>query len=181
MEACDYYDLLELPPDADIADIQKSYRYLKNLYSGDSIEIIALNDDFSQELRQDYLARLDNAYEQLSELLKGNKPVAVVHPVTMDNELQSWIDDFKCLTGATLRSIRERVGIELKDIFAATRIQPQYLDDIENEAFSTFRAEVFLRSYLVEYSRFLALDPQRVLADYMPRYRTWATMTHQPD
>ena len=179
MEACDCYNLLELPPDADITDIQKNYRYLKNLYSGDSIEIIALNDDFSQELRQDYLTRLDDAYEQLSELSKNSKPASATHPVNIDNELRSWVDSLKCLTGAILRSIRERMGIELKDIFAATRIQPQYLDDIENEVFSSFRAEVFLRSYLIEYSRFLALDPQRVLNDYMPRYRAWASTAHQ--
>ncbi len=174
MEACKYYDLLELPPDAAIADIHKNYSYLKNLYSGDSIELTALNDDFSQELREDYLSRLDEAYEKLSELLKNNKPASILRTVNIDDELLCWIRSINCLTGAALKSIRKRMGIELKDIFAATRIQPQYLDDIENEVFSSFRAEVFLRSYIVEYSRFLSLDTQRVLADYMPRYRFWA-------
>lgn len=70
-----------------------------------------------------------------------------------------------------LRSIRERMGVELRDIFAASRIQPQYLEDIENERFDSFHAEVYLRSYLIEYTRFLALDTEKVLADYLPRYR----------
>jgi hypothetical protein len=175
MEAClKYYDLLELPTDATIADIQKNYRYLKNLYSGDSIEITALNDDFSQEIRLDYLSRLDDAYENLSVLLEGNKPASLARSVSIDDELRCWIRDIGCLSGAVLRTIRERMGVEIKDIFTATRIQPQYLDDIENEAFDSFRAEVYLRSYLVEYTRFLSLDTQKVLGDYMPRYRSWA-------
>jgi cytoskeletal protein RodZ len=63
------------------------------------------------------------------------------------------------------------MGVDIKEIFSATRIQPQYLDDIENERFSSFRAEVFLRSYLIEYARYLSLDTHKVLADYLPRYR----------
>jgi hypothetical protein len=43
------------------------------------------------------------------------------------------------------------------------------------------RAKVFLRSYIVEYTRFLSLDTQRVLADYMPRYRFWAANQSNQD
>jgi Helix-turn-helix domain len=169
-----YFDLLELPPESGIEEIHKNYNYLKELYSGDSIEISALNSDFSEQLRQDYLSRLDDAHEKLNQLLENQKPAPTCKVVTMDDELQEWVEHITCFSGAALKSIRERMGVDLKDIFDATRIQPQYLEYIEGECFEFFRAEVYLRSYIIEYTRFLLLDTQRVLADYLPRYRSWA-------
>jgi len=166
-----YFDLLELSPEATIDDIRKNYSDLKTLYSGDSIEITALNGDYSQELIEDYLSRLDDAYEKLNLLLENKRPEVVIKSVMMDDGMCDWIKSINCFTGVALRTIRERMGVDLKEIFAATRIQPQYLEYIENEQFSSFRAEVYLRSYIIEYTRFLSLDTQRVLADYLPRYR----------
>ncbi|MEI6218578.1 MAG: helix-turn-helix domain-containing protein [bacterium] len=166
-----YFDLLDLSPEATIDEIRKNYSDLKALYSGDSIEITALNEDYSQELIQDYLLRLDCAYEELSLLLENKRPVVIKKTLTMDDGMSDWIKSINNFTGVALRTIRERMGVDVKEIFAATRIQPQYLEDIENEKFSSFRAEVYLRSYLIEYTRFLSLDTEKVLADYLPRYR----------
>jgi len=166
-----YYDLLELPLEATIEEIRKNYSDLKALYSGESIEIKALNTDFSRELQQDFLFRLDDAYAQLALLLENKRPAVIKTAVTIDDGLRDWIKNINCFTGTALRNIRERMGVDLKDIFAASRIQPQYLEDIENEQFGSFRAEVYVRSYLIEYTRFLSLDTRKVLADYLPRYR----------
>jgi cytoskeletal protein RodZ len=92
----------------------------------------------------------------------------------MDDGVRAWIEGIASFSGAALKGVRERMNVGLEDMFTATRIQPQYLEAIEEECFATFRAEVYLRSYLVEYTRFLSLDTRRVLADYMPRYRAWA-------
>jgi len=175
-----YFDLLELSPEAGIEDIRKNHDYLKNLYSGDSIEIIALNTDFSQELRQEYLTRLDDAHEKLTQLLENKKPAVAQTAVRLDDELCGWISTIACFSGAALKSVRERMAVDLKELFTATRIQLQYLEDIENERFESFRAEVYLRSYLIEYTRFLSLDTPRVLADYLPRYRSWAASRAKP-
>lgn len=173
MEACNsFFELLELTPEASSEDIRKNYLRLKNLYSGDSIEIAALNSDFFEELRQDFLSRLENAYEQL--YLRPVSNNRVQQSLSMDDELCDWVKNLNRFTGAVLRTIRERMGVELMAIFNATRVQPQYLEDIENERFESFRAEVFLRSYIIEYTRFLSLDSRTVLADYLPRYRAWA-------
>lgn len=166
-----YYDLLELSPDATLEEILKNYSDLKSLYSEDSNEIRALNTDFSLELQQDFLSRLDEAYEGLTHLLENRRPSAIKKAVTMDAGLSDWIKNITCYTGGVLKNIRRRMGVDLQDIFAVSRIQPQYLDDIENENFGSFRAEVYLRSYLIEYTRFLSLDTQSVLSDYLPRYR----------
>jgi hypothetical protein len=169
-----YFDLLELTPEAGIEDVRKNYAYLKKLYSGDSIEIAALNSDFSQDLRQDFLSRLDEAHENLIMLLENKKPVTPSQAKPIDENLQVWLSGINCFSGAALKSVREKMGIDLKAIFAVTRIQTNYLEDIENELFNSFKAEVYLKSYLIEYTRFLALDTQKILADYLPRYRSWA-------
>ena len=166
-----YYDLLELTPETTTEEIEKKYTTLRTLYSGDSIEIAALNADYPQDMQEEFLLRLDDAYETLKLMLEERKSVVIKKTVVIDEELSEWIKGINCFNGVALKKIRERLGVELKDIFAATRIQPQYLEDIENERFGSFRAEVFLRSYIVEYTRFLSLDTQAVLADYLPRYR----------
>ena len=168
-----YFDILELPPEAGIEDVKKNYTYLKNLYSGDSIEITALNSDFSQELQQEYLTRLDEANENLILILENKKPELPAQAKNIDEDLKGWLAGINCFSGAALKSVREKMGIDLKDMFAVTRIQPEYLEDIENEVFDSFRAEVYLRSYIIEYTRYLSLDTNKVLADYLPRYRSW--------
>ncbi len=168
-----YYDLLELPPEATIKEIHSKYVYLKNLYSCNPIEIQALNEDFSQELREEYLSRLDDAYEKLVLLMDPKKPARIPQSLKIDEETRHWIEQIGCFDGAALRAVRERLGVDLKEMFVVTRIQPHHLQNIENEVFEFFRAEVILRSFIIEYARFLSLDPQRVLADYMPRYQSW--------
>jgi hypothetical protein len=169
-----YFDFLELTPEATITEIRNSYTHLKSLYSGNSIEIIALNQDFPDELREDYLSRLDEAYEKLSARIENKVQATKPQAVTIDEELRSWIESMGCFSGAALKGVRERIGVDLKDIFAATRIQPRHLKDIEDEAFESFRAEVYLRGFLIEYTHFLGLNTQKVLNDYLPRYRAWA-------
>ncbi|HEY4743062.1 MAG TPA: helix-turn-helix domain-containing protein [Desulfuromonadaceae bacterium] len=169
-----YFDLLELPPEAGIEAIHRNYAYLRALYSGEAIELTALHGDFSPELRQDYLSRLDDAHEKLTLLLENQKPIVTPPTARMDADVRAWIEDIAGFSGAALKSIRERMNVELDDMFSITRIQPQYLDAIENECFDSFPAEVYLRSYLIEYTRFLQLDTRKVLDDYMPRYRAWA-------
>jgi len=175
-----YFALLELPPTATIKEVRNKYRYLKNLYSSDSIEILALNEDFSPELREEFLSRLDDAYEKLILLLEDEKPSQRQQDIKMDDETRLWIEQISCFDGAALRAVRERLGVDLKDMFIVTRIQVHHLQEIETEIFDFFRAEVYLRSFIVEYARFFSLDPQRVLADYMPRYQSWASSSERP-
>jgi len=174
-----YFKILELTTESSLEDIRKRYRYLKKLYSGDSIEVRALHDDFSQEIKEDYLARLDEAFEKVSSLSEKNTPLAKRHGKDMDDEIRLWVAQIECFTGVALKSIRERMNVDLTAIFTITRIKPNFLNDIEYEAFESFRAEAYLRSYLIEYARFFSLDTQRVLNDYLPRYRDWVAKQKQ--
>jgi hypothetical protein len=169
-----YFEILELTPDATLKEIEKRHSHLKNLFSGDAIELTALNYDFHEEIREDYLARLDEANEKLRARFEEHRPVVRPQEITIDAELQTWIESVDCFTGTMLRTVRERTGVELRDIHAVTKIQPEHLKDIEDEQFDSFHAEVYLRSYLIEYSHFFRLNIHKVLNDYLPRYRAWA-------
>lgn len=175
MEECDqYFELLELDPDASLDAIRRRYRYLKTLYGSDSIEIRALNGECYDEVRADYLERLDRAFAVLNSLTSKNKAVAAAPPGRcQDDEHLRWVGQLGCLDGPSLRAVRERLQIDLKTIFSSTRIQPHLLEALEAEDFNSFTAEVYLRSYLIEYSRSLGLDSSKVLNDYLPRYRQW--------
>ncbi|MDP1759019.1 MAG: helix-turn-helix transcriptional regulator, partial [Thermodesulfovibrionales bacterium] len=59
-----------------------------------------------------------------------------------------------------------------KDMAVFTKIRKQYFEDIEREKFSSLPAEVYLRGYIMEYARYLSLDPEKVANDYIGRYRT---------
>jgi len=182
MEGCEkYFDILELPYDASVEDLNRNYNYLKALYSGDAIEITALNSDFSNEISRDYLARLDEAYTKVREGMENRKTTSAQRKVEMGEEVRQWLRQIDRFDGPLLKELRCRMGVELEDIHAVTRIQPEYLACIENEGFSAFRAEAYLRSYLIEYARYLGLDSNRVLADYLPRYRAWSEKDRKPD
>ena len=77
----------------------------------------------------------------------------------------------KSFTGGLLKELREKLGINLKDMASFTKIRKQYFEDIEREKFSSLPAEVYLRGYIMEYARYLSLDPEKVANDYIERYR----------
>ncbi|UCG79226.1 MAG: helix-turn-helix domain-containing protein [Nitrospirota bacterium] len=72
-----------------------------------------------------------------------------------------------------LRQIRERHGVEISDISLATKIRSLYLECIEKEKYESLPPEVYTRGFVVDYARFLQLDPERVAKDYMARFREW--------
>lgn len=72
--------------------------------------------------------------------------------------------------GARLRRSRMNRGVELEEIGRITKITLTYLRAIEEEAFDTLPAEVYVRGFVTAYARAIGLDPKRVAASYMPRF-----------
>lgn len=68
--------------------------------------------------------------------------------------------------GTFLREAREARGIDLRDAAQQTRISINYLRALEEENFAKLPGEVFIRGFLKNYSRFLALDEAEVLQKY---------------
>lgn len=72
--------------------------------------------------------------------------------------------------GSILKIIRERRGLSMDLIADKTKININYLENIEAEKYHQLPAEVFLKSYLSQYARFLGLDAKKVVEDYMRFY-----------
>lgn len=69
--------------------------------------------------------------------------------------------------GENLRREREMRGVTLDEISAATRIGLRFLEAIEAEDFSKLPGGIFNRSFVRAYAKYLGLDEEHVLAEYM--------------
>jgi flagellar biosynthesis protein FlhG len=170
-----YFEALELSPDAQLSEIRNSYLHLKSLYSNDSIVTSAIAYELSEEKRHDIVEQVEEAYTKLIDFFenKGSDPAGSEKPsFVVGEELKQYMSGMKSFSGELLKELREKLGINLKDMAVFTKIRKQYFEDIEREKFSSLPAEVYLRGYIMEYARYLSLDPEKVANDYIERYRS---------
>ena len=171
-----YFDVLELAPGASLTDVRKAYIRLKELYSTDSLAIMAVDDDISGDYKAQVLAQIQEAYHRLRYMLEKkerevNGQTIVVESQEDHPRVASSAEEV--YSGSLLKKIREELQIGLEAVATATRVPLQSLEYIEQENFSGLPAEVFTRGFVVAYARHLALDVESVVADYMQRYREW--------
>ncbi len=115
--------------------------------------------------------------ESWKEIPPENKEtVQFAHaPIKTDVEMPKAVQTFKEtesfegveFRGSILKIIRERRGISLNIVAEKTKININYLENIEAEKYHQLPAEVFLKGYLTQYARFLGLDAKKVIEDYM--------------
>jgi len=172
----EYFEALELNPDAPLSEVRNSYLHLKSLYANDSIVTSAIAYELSEEKRQDILNQIEEAYAKLTDFF-GNKAGDTASKdkpsFIVDEDLKQYLSGITSFTGVLLKEIREKLGVNLKDMAAFTRIRRQYFEDIEKEKFSSLPSEVYLRGYVMEYAKYLSLDPVKVADDYLKKYREW--------
>ncbi len=75
--------------------------------------------------------------------------------------------------GPNLAEIRKRCGVRLRAIWEETKIPIATLENIESENYEALPPEVYVRSFIMAYAKFLSLDPKKAVKDYMERYRVW--------
>ena len=68
--------------------------------------------------------------------------------------------------GRALEKARLRRGKSLEEASRDTMLRIDYLHALETEAFESLGGEVYVRGFLRSYSRYLGLDPAKVLAVY---------------
>jgi len=68
--------------------------------------------------------------------------------------------------GSSLRESRQRQGLELEQVAAATMIRVRYLEALEQEDFELLPAGSYRLSFLREYAEFLGLDGDLYVAEY---------------
>jgi len=190
-KAVNFYELLEVRPDASSMDIINAYRQAKLTYKPESLAAYSLFDEDELEtiragIEQAYLALSSpekrRAYdtllaEQAGTPAKRGVPEPVVshsNVVEMSGEAQSpagiryRMAVATVFPGALLREIREFKGIELATIAEHTKISKQYLRAIEEEDSHHFPEPIYLKGYLKQYAAEIGLDPERVANHYPP-------------
>lgn len=68
--------------------------------------------------------------------------------------------------GRALRRARVQLGKTLDDASRETRVRPDYLDALEHEAWGALQGDVYVRGFLRSYSRYLGLNPDKVVWVY---------------
>jgi DnaJ-class molecular chaperone len=71
------------------------------------------------------------------------------------------------ITGKDLKNLRESLGIELEEIFQATKISPTTLVAIEKDDVANLPPKIYLMSFLKSYAEALQLDPKQVVESYI--------------
>jgi cytoskeletal protein RodZ len=69
--------------------------------------------------------------------------------------------------GENLQREREMRGVSLEEISSATKISVRFLHAIEQEDFAKLPGGIFGRSFIRSYARYLGLDEERVMAEYL--------------
>ncbi len=68
--------------------------------------------------------------------------------------------------GQILREARENKGLTLEEVQAAIRINPRFLQALEEGEYDALPSPVHVRGFLRNYARYLGLDPEPLLARY---------------
>ena len=161
-----FYDILELPSDATLQEVNKTYYFLKELYSTESIVTIPAEGEISAEEGKEILGQIEDAYQKILTLFDIEKK-------SRDKDLTKIIPEVSTFDGETLKMIRKRLNIRLQDMAFSTRVQIRHLENIEEENFNALPVYVYARGFIVAYAKYLSLSPDEVVQDYFEKYNTW--------
>lgn len=161
-----YFEVLELPIDADLSDVKKSYVVLKDIYTKESIVTMSILDDATDEHKNEILEQIEEAYQVLSSLFSDERNKVVDYV----GEMVAGIEVFD---GPSLKMIREKLRFSLDDVAMATRVLRKHLENIEEENFKELPVPVYTRGFVANYAKFLSLEPDEVAASYMEGFQAW--------
>jgi curved DNA-binding protein CbpA len=168
-------ETLELPSDASMLEIKTAYQHLKDLYTKGSIAISPIEDEYPEEAKEEIIRKIDEAYEWLTANYHKTADVMGSGPQRgtsgASSEVRQEVSAIDEFDGPTLRSIREKLGIELGEVEFSTKISMQHIRNIEEDRFRALPEEVFVKGYITSYAKCLGLDAPRVVEQYIKRYR----------
>lgn len=72
--------------------------------------------------------------------------------------------------GGILKKAREEKGVSLAQASVATRIQPKFLKALEESDYGAFSSPVYIRGFLLSYTKFLGMDADKILAFWRREY-----------
>jgi hypothetical protein len=173
-----YYKVLELSPEASPTEVKNAYLRLKRLYTENSPIVALMTAEFPPEKRASVLKDIEEAYQRIlaSFKLPSDMPDFPADRPSAAGEETSCARTpglGSSITGAGLKRLRESRGISLADVYRVTKIRAEILENIEEERYDTLPDETFLKTHLVQYARFLGVDPERALESILKRYSEW--------
>lgn len=192
-----YYETLEVAPGASFEEIERAYKIALTTYAPDSLAGYSVFQEGDSELLRE---RVEIAYRVLSDAnarrqydaqladqpdepadTAGSDPSAFASSASSSGasapqslqpgddllELDEGGPDWD---GARLRRARLQQGVELEQIAEVTKVNPTYLQFIEEERFEGLPAAVYVRGFVMGYAGCLGYDPKQVASSYMQRY-----------
>lgn len=82
-------------------------------------------------------------------------------------ELADSVLERDLISGEDLKNLRESLGIEIEQMFQATKISPTTLEAIEKDRVANLPPKVYLKSFLKSYAEALQLDARQVVEKYL--------------
>lgn len=158
---------LALPDGASLEQISQAYSLLKRVYGTEAANHAApAMEEFSPEARAAVLADIEEAYQTLA------RSHAVTRPVLQPPEKPLAVTFH--WEKASLKEVRETLGIALDLVAAQTHIRQEYLSALEEERFADLPlAAVNIRGFLTAFVKDLGLAAEPFVPAYMQRYQHW--------
>lgn len=199
LDAQNHYEVLEVAPGARSEEIERAYHLASATWAEGSLALYSLFDDSdASEMRERVLhayrvlsdERARRAYDQATfDSLPEPLPLQIgrlanIEPLDenyddIEISLESALEGSALgssegqdieYDGARLRRARMHRGIEIEDIARITKVTLRHLQALEDEAFDTLPAPVYVRGFVTAYSQAIGLDPERVADTFMPRF-----------
>lgn len=184
-----YYEILKIDKTASHSEISAAYQSAKAAFSKDSLATYSL---FSPDEAQDFVKRLDEAYQVLSNVEKKIEydkflsgasspkepiraeptptvPIPAPEPqkpresdVTAEIPLKAGPDE--------LRQVREKRGLSYEDVARITKIPVSYLRAIETCDLKKLPARVYIQGFLKNLCTVYKLDQQTTVKAYLDHF-----------
>ena len=127
---------------------------------------MSVADEITADEKEEILREIEEAYQAINELFSEERNAVV----KFIDEIVAGITVFD---GPTLKDIREKLKISLDDVAMATRVQQSHLVNIEEENFKELPVPVYTRGFVMNYAKFLSIDPEMVANSYMEKFYEW--------
>jgi len=184
-----YYEMLDISPDAAFFEIRHAYNAALQIYGADSMVSYSL---FSREERKKYDSELtqsgllpqkegktplkrpaciyDVKRKTGVEIMPKKTTKSILRENVEGNKLISEIISRPEISGADLKNIRNELGVPLEEIAQETRVRLDYLTCIEEDKIDRLPAMAFLKGFIKAYLKILCLEP---VDDICAHYIKW--------
>ncbi len=188
LDAPDHYAVLGIGRSSNDEEIRRAFKRQRDVYATGGLTTISLIDDVELAGAQ---AHVDEAHDTLLDPVRRRaydlstfpeadapaqsssiaRPALAAEQLMLQGELAREIGPDTEFTGPLLRKVRESQGIELAEISSRTKISRSHLVALEEEAYGSLPAIVYVRGFVTEVAKYLRLDPAHVQRTYLRRMR----------